>query len=122
MITSAQLNTILDELHGSLADIEASAIITVDGLTLASKLLVGTDENIAGAMGAALHSIASRTASEHKRGAFEQALVKGAQGYVLIITASEEIALVVVARHTAKLALVFLETQRAAEAIAKAVI
>ncbi len=112
-----QLNEILRNLNGSSADIEASAVMSVDGLTIATLLSEGIDEDIVGAMGAALHAIGARTASELNRGALEQVMVKGHRGYVLIVGAGREAVLSVVATEAAKLGLVFLEARRAAEAI-----
>ncbi len=113
------LSKILEEFHASVAEIDASAIFTVDGVTLVSRLSEGIDEDIVGAMGAALHSIGSRTLSELKRGAFEQALINGTHGCILVTVASAEAALILIAREEAKLALIFLEARRTAEAIAR---
>ncbi len=112
-----KLNEILRKLNGSTADIEASAIMSVDGLTIATRLSEGINEDRVGAMSAAIFSIGARTASELNRGKLEQVMVKGLKGYVLITDAGREAVLAVVAKETAKLGLVFLETRRAAEAI-----
>lgn len=112
-----KLNELLRGLNSSSADIEASAVMSVDGLTIAALLSQPIDEDRVGAMSAAMLSIGQRTARELHRGGLEQVMVKGERGYVLIIGAGKEAALAVVARETAKLGLVFLEARRAAEAI-----
>ena len=45
---------VLEELKGSSADVEASALISTDGLMIASALPAGMDEDRVGAMSAAL--------------------------------------------------------------------
>ena len=49
---------VLEELKGSSADVEASALISTDGLMIASSLPNGMDEDRVGAMSAALLSLA----------------------------------------------------------------
>ncbi|MEW5972670.1 MAG: roadblock/LC7 domain-containing protein, partial [Pseudomonadota bacterium] len=56
------LTSILSELNGSSADIEASAIVSTDGLMMAALLPAGMDEDRVGAMSAALLSLGDRTA------------------------------------------------------------
>lgn len=112
-----KLNEVLRGLNSSTSDIEASAIMSVDGLTIATMLIQSVDEDRVGAMSAAMLSIGQRTARELHRGALEQVMVKGERGYVLIIGAGKEAVLTVVARETARLGLVFLESKRAAKVI-----
>ncbi|MEE9352480.1 MAG: roadblock/LC7 domain-containing protein, partial [Thiotrichaceae bacterium] len=69
---SEMLNSILSDLNGSSTDIEASAVISTDGLIMASLLPAGMDEDRVGAMSAALLSLGDRTAEELNRGSLEQ--------------------------------------------------
>lgn len=62
------LNSILNELNGTSADIEASGIISTDGLMMAAQLPAGMDEDRVGAMSAAMLSLGDRTAQELARG------------------------------------------------------
>ncbi|MEO8122322.1 MAG: roadblock/LC7 domain-containing protein, partial [Rhodoferax sp.] len=64
----------LEDLNGSTADIEASALISTDGLMIAAALPHGMDEDRIGAMSAALLSLGDRTARELARGALERVL------------------------------------------------
>lgn len=113
------LNSILSELNGTSADIEASAILSTDGLMMASMLPAGMDEDRVGAMAAAMLSLGDRTSEELERGALEQVLVKGEKGYVLMTYAGDESVLSVLAKPNARLGLIFLDVKRAAEAIEK---
>ena len=110
------LKSVLNELNGSSAEIEASAIISIDGLMMASLMPQGIDM---GAMSAAMLSLGDRTAQELSRGTLEQVLIKGANGYVLMTGAGKESVLTVLAKSNAKLGLIFLDVKRAAESIAK---
>ena len=70
----------LEDLNGSTADIEASALISIDGLMIASALPNGMDEDRIGAMSAALLSLGDRTARELARGSLQRVLVQGERG------------------------------------------
>jgi len=111
------LTSVLTELNSTSSDIEASGIISTDGLMIAAALPSGIDEDRVGAMSAAMLSLGDRTAQELNRGNLEQVLIKGATGYVLMIYAGSEAVLTVLAKPNAKLGLIFLDVKRAAESI-----
>ncbi|HED39843.1 MAG TPA: hypothetical protein ENJ13_05390 [Chromatiales bacterium] len=113
------LNSILSELNGTSAEIEASAILSTDGLMMASMLPAGMDEDRVGAMAAAMLSLGDRTSEELSRGGLEQVLIKGEKGYVLMTHAGDESVLSVLAKPSARLGLIFLDVKRAAESIEK---
>ncbi|WP_031433287.1 roadblock/LC7 domain-containing protein [Methylomarinum vadi] len=113
------LTSVLTELNGTSADIEASGVISTDGLMMASVLPAGLDEDRVGAMSAAMLSLGDRTAQELNRGGLEQVLIKGDSGYVLMTYAGTEAVLTVMAKPNAKLGLIFLDVKRAAESIAE---
>ncbi|MGZ4959314.1 MAG: roadblock/LC7 domain-containing protein [Methylomonas sp.] len=113
------LTSVLTELNGTSADIEASGVISTDGLMMASVLPAGMDEDRVGAMSAAMLSLGDRTAQELSRGGLEQVLIKGARGYVLMTYAGSEAVLTVLAKPNAKLGLIFLDVKRAAESISE---
>jgi hypothetical protein len=115
------LSSILSELNGSTADIEASAVLSTDGLIMASLLPAGMDEDRVGAMSAAMLSLGDRTSNELARGDLEQVLVKGARGYVLMAHAGAEAVLTVLCKPNARLGLIFLDVRRAAESISKVI-
>ncbi len=113
------LGSILNELNGSSVDIEASAVISTDGLLISSVLPQEMDEDRVGAMSAAMISLGDRTAQELARGDLEQVLVKGNAGYILMTYAGQDAVITVLAKPKAKLGLIFLDVKRAAENIAK---
>ncbi|MBN1249439.1 MAG: roadblock/LC7 domain-containing protein [Anaerolineae bacterium] len=109
----------LYELQSNAADIEASAIVSVDGLIIASALPTDAGEDRVAAMSAAMLSLGERIAMELGRGSLEQVYVRGNQGYVILMSVGEEAVLTVLARERAKLGLVFLEMRRACEKLAQ---
>ena len=112
---SKMLATVLSDLNGSSADIEASAVISTDGLMMAAQLPAGMDEDRVGAMSAAMLSLGDRTARELGRGTMlEQVLIKGEKGFVLMTHAGPNAVLTVLAKPIAKLGLIFLDVKRAA--------
>lgn len=113
------IESVLNELNGTSADIEASAVISMDGLVMASLLPAGMDEDRVGAMTAALLSLGKRTSEELARGDLQQVLTKGSHGYVVMTQAGDEAVVTVLAKSTAKLGLIFLDVKRAAQDLAK---
>ncbi len=105
----------LRDLQASASDVEASAIVSVDGLIIASALPVTVEEDRVSAMSAAMLSLGERIASELGRGVLSQVYVKGDHGYVILMSVGREAVLTVLARQEAKLGLVFLDMRRAAE-------
>ncbi len=105
----------LRDLQSSSADIEAAAIVSVDGLPIASSLPQGIEEDRVSAMSAAMLSLGERIASELGRGMLDEVYVKGEKGYVILRAVGEEAVLTVLARHQAKLGLLFLDMRRATE-------
>ncbi len=114
-----QLTNALYALQSSTADVEASAIVSVDGLIIASALPGETGEDRVAAMSAAMLSLGERIADELRRGSLEQVYVKGNRGYVLLMSVGEDAVLTVLAGSRAKLGLVFLEMRRAVERLSR---
>jgi predicted regulator of Ras-like GTPase activity (Roadblock/LC7/MglB family) len=113
------LTIILKDLNGTSADIQASAVVSTDGLMMASQLPSAIDEDRVGAMSAAMLSLGGRTAKELVCGDLEQVLVKGKKGYILMTGAGDESVLTVLAKPNAKLGLIFLDVKRAAESVTR---
>jgi predicted regulator of Ras-like GTPase activity (Roadblock/LC7/MglB family) len=108
----------LQELQMSAPDVEATAIVSVDGLTMASSLPAGVEEDRVSAMSAAMLSLGERIAGELGRGVLDEVYVKGENGYVVLRAVGEEAVLTILARKQAKLGLLFLDMRRAAEELA----
>jgi predicted regulator of Ras-like GTPase activity (Roadblock/LC7/MglB family) len=111
----------LHDLQGKTPDVEASAVVSVDGLTIAAALPSSVEEDRVSAMSAAMLSLGERIAGELGRGSLEEVYIHGDDGYVLLTSIGNGAVLTVLARKHAKLGLVFLEMRRAAADLEKLV-
>ena len=93
--------------------------MSVDGLTIASALPQGIEEDRVSAMSAAMLSLGERIASELGRGVLDQVYIKGENGYVMLMAVGEEAVLTVMARQQARLGLILLDMRRAVELLEK---
>jgi predicted regulator of Ras-like GTPase activity (Roadblock/LC7/MglB family) len=114
-----KLNGRLKSLHDSISEIQAVAVVSVDGLAITSILPSGVEEDRVAAMSAAMLSLGDRISSELGRGVLEQVHIKGEQGYVVLMAVGEDAVLTVMANEQAKLGLIFLEMRRASEDLKK---
>src|SRR3972149_4870393 len=104
----------LRELQTNTTDVEASAVVSVDGLIIASSLPGGVEEDRVSAMSAAMLSLGERIAGELGRGGLDEVYIHGTTGYVLLTGAGVEGGLTVLAREQARLGLILLGKCRAA--------
>jgi predicted regulator of Ras-like GTPase activity (Roadblock/LC7/MglB family) len=111
----------LRDMQVSSPDIEASAVVSVDGLPIATALPREVEEDRVSAMSAAMLSLGERIATELGRGELSEVQIKGEKGYVILQSLGTEAVLTVLARESAKLGLVLLDMRRAAEDLARLV-
>lgn len=119
MSRSEQLNRILRTLQSASPDVEASALISEDGLMIASALPQHIDETRVAGMSATILSLGTRASVELERGDVEEVLVRGKEGYAVLVAAGSGTLLLVLASKSAKLGLIFLDMRRAAADIRK---
>lgn len=105
----------LRDLQNSTTDIEASAVVSVDGLIIASALPANVEEDRVSAMSAAMLSLGERIAGELGRGVLSEVYIHGKDGYVLLTSIGENAVLTVMARAQAKLGLIMLEMRQTAD-------
>jgi len=118
---SEQMVIRLRSMQAAAPDIEASAVVSVDGLIIASALPVEVEEDRVSAMSAAMLSLGERIAEELGRGSLNQVYIKGSNGFIVLTSVGSEAVLTALARQDGKLGLVFLEMRRAAEDLVKLV-
>lgn len=111
------LRPILRAFNGASEDIEASAVISSDGFSLAWVLDESVDPDRFGAMCASLLALANRAAQEISRGELKQVLIEGTKGTMLLVYAGEDAVLAVAARPTVNLGMVFIEARKVAQTI-----
>lgn len=105
----------LRDLQATTPEIEASAVVSVDGLIMASSLPAGVEEDRVSAMSAAMLSLGERISTELGRGLLDQVYIRGKNGYVILMSVGEEAVLTTLVRENAKLGLIFLDMRRTAD-------
>jgi predicted regulator of Ras-like GTPase activity (Roadblock/LC7/MglB family) len=121
MSRTDQMVSRLRSMQSASPEIEASAVVSVDGLIMASALPAEVEEDRVSAMSAAMLSLGERISSELGRGLLDQVFIRGDHGYVILTSIGEEAVLTALAREGAKLGLIFLEMRRAAEDLERVV-
>lgn len=116
---SKQMVEELKKLQISSPDIQASAVVSIDGLIIASALPGSVEEDRVSAMSAAMLSLGERISIELRRGDLDQVYIRGDNGYVLLTSVGQDAVLTVMASVNAKLGLIFLDIKRTAEALSE---
>lgn len=111
-----RLRSALDSLLGSSSDIEAAALVSGDGLPMASTLPSEAEEDRLAAMSSALLSLGERASMGLGRGELQEVFVEGRSGYVFLMAAGPAV-LVAITKREAKAGLVLFEMRRVANKI-----
>lgn len=115
-----KIRPVLKRLNAFSSDIEASAVMSRDGISLASVMRDNVDQDRLGAMCASMLSLGDKTSSELDRGRLKQVLIEGDNGCVLIVQIGQKAVLAVVSKPTSKLGMVFNEARKIAREIEEA--
>lgn len=118
MTKADQLAAALDEFLTVSPDVEAAAVVSADGLPMASALPPYVEEDRLAAMSAALISLGERAATGLEKGDLAQVFVEGADGYVVLMAAGKSAVLVAVTSKGAKVGLVLYEMRKIAASVA----
>src|SRR3954454_2092050 len=116
---SSRLDRALADLLAQASEIEAAAVVSFDGLPMASALPQSMDEDRVAAMSAALLSLGERAAQGLGRGELSQVYIEGDSGTVFLVSADDEAVLVAVAAKGAKVGMMLYEVRRTAAAVAE---
>ena len=109
-----QLVAALDGLMERSPDVQAAALVSLDGFTMASALPEGMQEDRVGAMSAAILGLGERAATELGRGHLSQVFIEGADGYVLLMAAGDRAVLTALSAQGSKLGLVLYDMRETA--------
>ena len=112
-----RLASALDALMENNQEIQAAALVSLDGFTMASALPDNMEDDRVGAMSAAILGLGERAAAELGRGSLTQVFIEGENGYVMLIAAGDRAVLTCISGIEAKLGLVLYDMRDAAEAI-----
>ena len=113
-----RLDRALADLLAQAPEVEAAAVVSFDGLPMASALPVTMDEDRVAAMSAALLSLGERAAEGLGRGSLSQVYIEGEHGTVFLVSADDEAVLVAVASKGAKVGMMLYEVRRVASVVA----
>ena len=116
---SGQLDRCLSDLLSQAPELEAAAVVSFDGLAMASALPVGMDEDRVAAMSAALLSLGEKAAQGLGRGDLSQVYIEGEYGTVFLVSALDEAVLVAVAAKAGKTGLMLFEVRRSAAEVGR---
>ena len=111
-INSAKISSILQNFVTGTADIQGAALVTPDGLPLATSLPGGMDDERVSAMSAAMLSLGDRIGAELSRGNIDRIFVEGKQGFGILTSCGTDAVLLVLASEAAKQGLLMLEIKR----------
>jgi uncharacterized protein len=111
-INTEKLGLILQSFVSATSDVQGAALVTPDGLPLASTLPGSMDEERVSAMSAAMLSLGERIGQELARGAIERIFVEGDKGYGILTSCGDDAVLLVLADHKAKQGVLMLEIKR----------
>src|ERR687892_963621 len=109
----------LDDFLAVSPDVEAAAVVSADGLPMASALPPYVEEDRLAAMSAALLTLGERAATGLGKGELAQVFVEADEGYVVLMSAGRSAVLVAVTSGTAKVGLVLFEMRKAAARVAE---
>lgn len=113
------LNKILKNLQSESPGIESSALISEDGLMIASALSTELDDTRVGGMTATLLNLGTRASTELRRGEVKEVIVRGDDGYAVMVSAGRGALLLVLTNENTKLGLILFDMREAVKSINK---
>lgn len=111
-INTVKIESILQNFVTGTSEVQGAALVSPDGLPLASSLPSEMDEERVSAMSAAMLSLGERIGSELSRGFLDRIFVEGDHGYGILTNCGEFAVLLVLASKAAKQGVLMLEIKR----------
>ena len=105
--TSEDIDDIFKKLLAASPAIKAAAIVSTEGLPIASALPQGIDESRISAMTAALFSSAKKAMIEMQKSDLQQVYIRGSKGYLLILPTGFDAVLIISTTKNARLGFIF---------------
>ncbi len=112
MINVSMLQDEMQNFVSAASDVQGAALVSPDGLALASVLPGGMDEERTAAMSASMLSLGERIGRELARGSIDRIVVEGEKGYGVLVGCGADAVLLVLAGSSVKQGLLFLEIKR----------
>jgi len=118
-IDVAALENRLQELGKTVPGVIASAVLSADGLVIASALPPDVSEEMIARLGVVFLSLSDRLTGEFALGKFRVGIVQGDAGYVVVTDAGPNAILLILTSSDVRLGLIMIEARRAAEELAE---
>jgi predicted regulator of Ras-like GTPase activity (Roadblock/LC7/MglB family) len=119
MSRTERVVALLKNLHTNTPDVEAAALVSIDGLIMGSVLPSDIEEDKVAALSAEMFSLSERSSEELGRGTLNQVFVKGQGGNVILVGVGEEAVLTVLTTKNSKLGMILMDLDRTAKEIAQ---
>ncbi|HDQ34986.1 MAG TPA: DUF4388 domain-containing protein [Chloroflexi bacterium] len=113
-----RLASVLSQLVETSGDIRGAGVVGRDGLIIAAQLPSQMEQARVGAVAAAILSLSGRSVGQLERGDFEQTLIQGTDGNIIITDAGKNAVFVALTGKDVNLGMVFLEVRESAQAVA----
>ena len=106
-------------LQRSSPEVEAAALISLDGLIIASALKTEDNVERISAMSASLLSLAEGISKETNRGSLDELLISGAQGHLVLMSVGDKAVLTALVTAQAKMGILLMDMRHAANDLNK---
>jgi predicted regulator of Ras-like GTPase activity (Roadblock/LC7/MglB family) len=115
----SELIELLRKMEAVNAEIQGSAIVSVQGLPICSVLARDVNDGIVSAMSAAILSVSERAVEELARGDLKRILIEGNDGIIILSKAGQNAILCTLCKANASLGMVFLNIQSVSRKISE---
>lgn len=112
-----KMKHLLDHFVSDSVEIQGAAVVTTDGLPLASALSSAMDEERVSAISAAMLSLGERIGNELARGEVERIYVEGKDGFGVLTNCGQDAVFLVLASKDSKQGVLMLEIRRTLDSI-----
>ena len=116
-----RIMSILKLLNTKSRDMEASALISRDGICVAADLRKGVSPDRLAAMCATLLGLADTAVKELERGALQQVLLYGSEGILLLIQVGKDHVLALEAKPSINVGMILLDARKTAKVLSSMV-
>ncbi|MGD8662929.1 MAG: roadblock/LC7 domain-containing protein [Desulfobacterales bacterium] len=113
-----KIEEVLIDLRALTPDVEGAVLVDMNGLPITSVISNGVNDTIIAAMASAMLRMGERTVDELEKGRLHRVLVQAEKGYVVLVEAGRDAVLAVVTTERAKLGMIFVDANFAAEKVA----
>jgi uncharacterized protein len=120
-LTHPRQQSLIDRMHvlqRSSPEVTAAALISLDGLMIASALQPEMSEDRIAAMSASILSLGENIGKETARGPLEQVYIKGEDGHLVLMAVSNQAVLITLVEVQAKMGVTLLDMRHTADDLA----